>query len=182
MIDFSTIKKLTVDGVDLKTLAINGIEVWRAISYTNQVPISINADGAIYNGVGYKNGYRIRSGGAEAAAGDCSCTGYIPCKPGDIVRISGFDFSYEATANAINISDASFANLGQMAMNSSYGYGTLANVSYGSCESVVEEKAGVWRWVVPPESCGVTAYIRVNGRTGGDGSKMIVTINEEIEV
>ena len=54
--------------------------------------------------------------------------------------------------------------------------GSYSSYSYGS---VVEVSDGVWKWVVPPAASGV-AYIRVSGYTLGDGSGMIVTVNEEI--
>lgn len=180
MIDFSKIKKLTVDGIDLKSLAINGVQVWKS-GYKNWVPFSTEADGVtIYNGgLGYKNGCRVRSGGGEATSNAGTCTGFIPVKGGDVVRLSGWDFSYAANENAINVSDGSFANIGQFTMiPASYGIFVSGYQSYHH-DSVVQEETGVWKWVVPPAASGVK-YIRVSGYTRGDGSKMIVTINEKI--
>lgn len=63
--------------------------------YTNQIPISTDTDGSIFNGVGYKQGYRINSSGNVATAAsaeitfDCFCTGFIPVKGGDVIRFSG---------------------------------------------------------------------------------------------
>ena len=157
------------------TLVISG-------GYTNQVPISINADGTIYNsGLGYKNGYRVRSGGAEAASNGATCTGFIPVKPSDIIRLKGWDMKVNNTANSINIYDSSFTNLGQWAANSAYGYGTLAGTDYAKNDYMVEETTGVYKWVVPPTDVGNIAYIRVSGNTGGIGANMIVTVNEEIK-
>ena len=64
-------------------------------AYTNQIPISTDTDGTIFNGIGYKQGYRINSSGnvADAASGSVSndwfVTGFIPVKGGDIIRFSG---------------------------------------------------------------------------------------------
>ena len=56
---------------------------------TNRVNLSINPDGTIYNGgLGYKRGYRIRSGGAELEFETGVCSGYIEVKPGDVVAIN----------------------------------------------------------------------------------------------
>lgn len=186
--DLSAYKELSIDGIALKSLSVNGIEIWRK-GYTNWVPLSINADGTSYNGgLGYKNGYRIRSGGAEAVDDSTSCTGFIPVSAGDVVRVSGWDFwgdGNSSSGDSINVSDSSFTNLGQNASNSSYGYGIFTKGQpyydeYGFY-SVVEEKTGVWKWVVPPEESGV-AYIRVCGNElyNPPGAEMIVTINEEI--
>lgn len=49
--DFSTLKKLTIDGVELKQLLINGIQVWKASSYKNLVTNSPDVDGKPYNGL-----------------------------------------------------------------------------------------------------------------------------------
>lgn len=162
--------------------AADNVVLWTS-SYLNMVRTSIDTNGSIYNnGLGYKSGYRVRSGGAEEALQRGSCTGYISAKGEDVIRISGCDFTTEETANAINVYDSSFTNLGQVVGNyREAGYGIFA---YGAAyqathnlNTVVEESTGVWRWTLPPE--GTIAYIRVTGRTN-DGSTLIVTVNEEI--
>lgn len=155
------------------TLVISG-------GFTNQVPISINADGTIYNGVGYKEGYRVRSGGTEVEY-NATCTGFIPVKAGDIVRTKGWNFKNANNGNALNVSDDAFTNIGQASMGGGdYGIFTKsAYKNYGNA-SIVEETTGVYKWVVPPASSGV-AYIRISGYGVVDGSTMIVTVNEEIK-
>lgn len=154
--------------------------------YTNQVPISINPDGSIYNGgLGYKNKTRVRSGGAEATSDGASCTGFILVKPNDVVRVSGWNMkatSGTGSNNSINIADADFNNLGQWAANNNYGYGNLQGTSYAKNDYMVEETTGVYKWIVPPAEYGA-AYIRVSGHTGygATGHLMIVTVNEKIE-
>lgn len=188
MIALGNIKKLILDGIDLKALSVNGVEVWR--SYTNQVPLSINADGSIYNdGLGYKNGYRVRSGGAEATQTNATITGFIKVNAGDVVRISGCVFSWEwGTNTAINVADSSFTNLGQLVGNS-IGYGIFTDVdlktTYGK-DSVIQETDNVWKWIVPPAEWGI-AYIRITASNGLPstsstivGADLIVTVNEEI--
>ena len=182
MMNFAQLKQLTIPEGEVKKITSGADVLWEMSSYTNQVPLSIDSSGNIYNGVGYKNGYRIRSGGAEGAVTAGACTGFIKVNPGDVIRISGCSFSADESENAINIANSSFTNLGQMAMNSTWGYGDLAGDSeYGMNSCVVEETTGVWKWNVPPASYGV-AYIRVSGHfpDGADGAKLIVTINEEI--
>lgn len=157
--------------------------IWAKQLYTNMVKKSTESDGkTIYNGgLGYKNGYRVRSGGTEAEAGWGACTGFIPVKGGDVVRLSGWDFSHSVNENAINVSNSNFANIGQFTMShANYGIFTSGYEAY-SYSSVVQEKPGVWKWVVPPAASGVS-FIRVTGYKGdtGYGADMIVTINEEI--
>ena len=166
---------------------IQSICVFERYLYTNRVLKSTEADDVtIYNGdLGYKNGYRVRSGGAEGATSTGSCTGFIPVKGGDIVRLSGWDFANKCNENAINVADSTHTNIGQFTMlPAQYGIFTQSAYKEYSYGSVVQEKTGVWKWIVPPAASGV-AYIRVSGYSpypveNNLGSKMIVTINEEI--
>jgi hypothetical protein len=80
--------------------------------YKNWVLHSINQDGTIYNGVGYKNGYRVRSGSAEGADSNASCTGFIPAKEGDVIRVSGYNIHINGVQNAINVYAADFGHWG----------------------------------------------------------------------
>lgn len=180
MIDLSQYKKLVIGGVELKKLAVNGVEVWS--SYTNWVPLSINADGTIYNGKGYKDGYRIRSGGLEGVLTGGFCTGFIKVNPGDVLRFFPVDTdSLSGSGNAVNVYDSGFVNLGQAASNGAYGIfaGAYSAYSWAGC---VNEGGGVYRWTVPPAASGAV-YVRISlwHIDGGmKGADMIVTINEEI--
>jgi hypothetical protein len=183
--DFSNLKELLVDGIKLVELKINGVLVWAAKAFTNQVPLSTTEDGkTIYNGgLGYKNKTRIRSGGAEATANYAACTGFIPVKAGDIVRLSGYNALIASSENAINVFDASHTNLGQVVGNAGNGYGIFQQAAYKAYNfsSIVENPTGVYSWTVPPHPD--IRFMRVTGNTGvlaGDGSVMIVTVNEEI--
>lgn len=188
MIDFSKVKAITIPEGKVKRIQRGSTVLWKS-GYTNQVPISINTDGSIYNGgKGYKDDYRIRSGGAEAGYTSVSITGYIPAKAGDHVRLSGYDALAlgGGPANAINLYNDGFANQGQLVVNvPATGYGIMqeaANKAY-NWDSITENPTGVYNWIVPPDSR--IAYIRVTGFTSptgenADGSRMIVTVNEEI--
>lgn len=179
-IDLSNYKSLSIDDCNLTRLYVNELLVWK--NYTNQVPLSINSDGTTYNTTGYKNGYRVRSGGAETTNSVSFCTGFIPVKGGDIIRIYGCEFSQSSGGNAINVSDSSFTNIGQFTSQPA-SYGIFLQDSYKSYNysSVIEESAGVYKWTVPPTASG-TAYIRLTGisNLSDKGSQCIVTINEPI--
>ena len=64
-------------------------------AYTNQLFTSTESDGTtIYNnGTGYKTGYRLNSSNAESAQTGFCVTGYIPCAPGDIIRLKNISFN-----------------------------------------------------------------------------------------
>lgn len=184
--DFSKVKAIKIPEGYVKKIVTNrgGVTLWE-VPYVNMVPLSIDTDGSIYNGgLGYKNGYRVRSGGTEASSNNGACTGFIPVNGGDVVRISGVIFSYAQNGNAINVADSSFTNIGQFTMLPAQ-YGIFARgAAYAAYaqDSVVEESDGVWKWVVPPAASGV-AYIRVSGQNSSGtspGANLIVTVNEEI--
>ena len=180
---FSGVKAIIIpDGV-VKQIArkIDGSILWKS-GYKNWVKYSTEADGVtIYNGgKGYKDGYRLRSGGAEAEFASASHTGFIPLKGGDVVRMSGYDANMVSQCNAINVYDATHTNIGQVASNypsGGYGIFEVTYAKYGWA-TVTENPSGVYVWVAPPYAD--IAFMRVTGETGGDGSKMIITVNEEI--
>lgn len=194
--NLKNMKKLTFDGVELKSLSVNGVLAWKS-GYKNWVPLSINADGTIYNGgLGYKEGYRIRSGGAEDAQGSAVCTGFIPYRQGDILRIYP-KYARLNSQNAFNFSDAEFNNLGQI---------TSATTRYGIC--VATNYGDQWRTMMVDMgsqtgdittldisgigNAGDIAYVRVtvpfNHPAAGDGcyvtsgADIIITVNEELEL
>ena len=189
--DFSQFPRLEIGGKRVKqiTRKSDGLVLWSA-GYINMVPLSTTDDGVtIYNGgLGYKNGYRIRSGGAEAAADNAVCTGFIPFKTGDVLRIYPA-FIGRNTDNAINFADASFTNLGQRVdVGGGYGICTTNSALWGACETVVNGVSVVDISNIP--NAGDVAYVRITniyGQTGdgtqspiSSGAELIVTINEEI--
>lgn len=58
----------------------------------NQIPISINTDGSIFNnGKGYILDYRLSSSGTLKTQSDSLATGYMPIKPGQEIYLNGAD-------------------------------------------------------------------------------------------
>lgn len=186
--DFSTVEAITIPDGDVTKIEVNGSIIWELVeapSYTNQVPISIDTDGNIYNGCGYKDGYRVRSGGAEAVQAYSAITGFIPVNIGDVIRIYP-PFTGKNTQNIINFADSEFNNLGQIT-DSGIGYGICSGKVSLYKTSVVD---GVSTLTLTSEHGTNIKYIRVGNHIGKDGdgnyslinsgSEMIVTINEEI--
>jgi len=60
--------------------------------FTNQLPISTDTDGTIYNGTGYKYGQRLSSSGTLGNQNNSYVTGFIPCKVGDIIRMRNMKY------------------------------------------------------------------------------------------
>lgn len=154
--------------------------------FKNWVDFSTTSDGkTIYNGIGWKNGYRVSSDGTEKSLTGGSCTGFIPVNGGDIVRFAGWPFNYTSPGDAINLYDSNFVCIGQAATNGNYGimvnYTNHGIKVVDGIDSRIQDSNGVWSWVVPPAASGVK-YIRVSGydENGAPGAVMIVTVNEPI--
>lgn len=187
--DFSVFKKLTIGGVELKQLFINGIQVWKAITFKNWVPLSTDTDGSIFNGTGYKENVRLSSsGGISGSAQNGSVTtGFIPWY-GDTtyLRMKGVEWlngNVSGTANHyyINCYDGSKKFLDYLAA-AEYREGMFDHIV------TVSRDANGIETVKFSETYGTTngklecfrkaSYIRITAV--GKGANMIVTLNEEI--
>ena len=182
--NLSSAKEIIIPEGSVKKILIDNVVLWEEpATYKNWARFSTEVDGVtIYNGgIGYKIGYRVRSDGAEVAVSEmpASCTGFIPLKAGDVVRLSGYDALKAQATNAINVSNSNKENLGQAIANSSGGYGIFAQSAYLAYNwpSVVENPTGIYTWVCPPHPD--IAFMRVTGFTQ-HGETMIITVNEEI--
>ena len=182
-------KKLSIDGIELKDLTITGVLAWKAKTFTNQVPISTDTDGSIFNKVGYKENVRLSSsGGISGSAQNGSVTtGFIPFPYGDktVIRMKGVEWK-NSTSNYgghyyINFYDS---NKKFLAYTSSQ-----THSSYTHTHTVTRDANGI-ETVEFSQTYGDTnqllnwirndvKYIRINAY--GKGADFIVTINEEIE-
>lgn len=165
--DFSAFKKLTIGGVELKQLFINGIQVWNSVK--NWVKYSTEADGkTIYNGgLGYKDNTRLNSSAVEASKDGYSTVGYIPAKAGDIVRLKGLTWSVEHNSNCYFCTyDSSFTKIKYLRPEQN-----ISDVVWS------DEGNGVvaFRIVYYFAKC---AYIRLSAY--GSGANVMITVNEEI--
>lgn len=89
--DFSKVKEVTIpEGVVLKIMSGAKL-LWEKITFKNQVPLSTDTDGSIYNGTGYKDNVRLSSSGGVSSSAQTGSvtTGFIPWKNTDIIRIKG---------------------------------------------------------------------------------------------
>lgn len=141
------------------------------VAYTNQIPISTDTDGSVFNGTGYKSGYYLTGSGAIDSWSGVEVTGFIPCKYGDVVRLSGITMtSTNANASIINRvlcyqSDKSTVTAIRNAKTSSIKWW---DATYDSDNNVVQF------------TCydKDTAYIRICAEE--ISSKSVITVNEEI--
>jgi hypothetical protein len=136
-------------------------------SYTNVISTSIDANGNIYNGVGYANNMRVSSSGVEQTSEGTQVTGFIPFVNGDIMRGSVGIFNadalnyericvYDENKNFIYCYHASSG--GAITVNSNGSF--VFDPAYAGSES---------------EGC---AFVRVVGT--GINESAVITINEKI--
>ncbi len=142
--------------------------------YVNRLPLAEDADGAVYNGTGYKVGYRLNSSGVETADASFTLTGYIPVSEGDVVYLQNVTYN-SAASNAGNqrmaFYDADKALVG-----------TVCNAAATAIMSrVFDENDNLIQFTVKSgtgsDITGV-AYFRMNGTYIGEDS--IITVNQPI--
>lgn len=166
-----------------------GREIWTA-GYVNQVPLSTDADGSVFNGMGYKNNVRLSSGGgiSGSAQNGSVTTGFIPWN-GDatVLRLAGVEWLnaqanhsghyyvifYDANKKSRSGNNDYIASGGTSGIDhiltvtrDSNGVETFVfNKDYGTTNMLLQ-------WVRSAKYIRITAY--------GKGADMIVTTNEEI--
>jgi hypothetical protein len=148
--------------------------------YTNLVPTSIDTDGSIYGGIGYKAGYRLSSSGAakEHQSGFPYVTGYMPAKAGDVVRIAGIQwYVADSAINYICAYDSEFNFIGGI---------TASGMKYADFQTDAPTLNCAAELTTCTLPSGLTdiAYIRVNWvgtqDTVYDPTLAVVTVNQEI--
>ena len=151
-------------------------------NYTNQIPISTDIDGNIYNSKGYKDGYRLNSSYQEVALEDSFITGFIPIKAGDTIHLNGnyIDADSENAGSLRNIFYKSDKTTPlattdmSKAESTGYGYSSFETNSDGYVTSFTIRET--WEYV--GDAWKDLAYVRLNLLGSGEGC--IVTVNEEI--
>lgn len=147
--------------------------------YTNLVPLSVNAEGAVYYGCGYANGKRLTSAGDLVAASWACVTGFMPYTFGAVLRIVGATGPVGSAGMYIAAYNEEFLLTGVQYMDA------LIENAGGSYHA---RKDGFWEAVIPTggleaesyRSCFQSAaYIRVS-LNPCEGTNMIVTCDEEI--
>ena len=161
------VKVINVGRGSTRSLAIPDV-----VTYTNWAQKAIGTDGAIYNnGKGYKENTRLNSAGAETTQSGWYVTGFIPAKPGDVIRLKNCyfpkTFTSETNRSAVHPYDASFAFKNNYA--SASGLPDLTNAYDTDGVNIIQ--------ITIPNWMGST-YIRLTVRTLSADS--IITVNEEI--
>lgn len=158
-------------------------------TYRNLMPTSIDTDGSVYNGIGWKGKTRLSAstGSVNDNTNNAAITGFIPVKKGDIVR---FKFSDTSTCwdqnpnnkgwNIIAYYDSAFTWLGSACPLQSAGsrYGIVETADNVCTGSVAD--GGIVSFTVPNnDNIGYLRLSFSDWRNEGL-SNLIVTVNEEI--
>ena len=139
-------------------------------AYTNKIPLSTDASGAVLNGVGYQSGTLNMSG--AVATGTSFVSGFIPVKKGDVVRVkdpSSTSFSTGLVFAMYKSDKATGNNIGRYinTMQTSSAYGAVS-IS-GNVLTWDTSGIGYYFW-------NDFEYLRVTTNSADS----VVTINEDI--
>ena len=182
---------VTMGGTDVSSTAVSGgtisiavvtgdivitavaTEVVSEPSYTNLLPLSVDADGNDFVGAhenggdGYEYGYKVSASSGDLKSSDAYVSGFIPLADvNDVVRIANIELSGSASINNIVFYDTSKTLV----------YGTTG--TEGAFTTLVKVEDGyIWFFAKSWTSSDI-AFFRFS--CGGITDETIVTINEEI--
>lgn len=146
------------------------------LACTNQIPISTDADGNIYNSVGYKaNTYYNASSGEQTKSG-VYLTGYIPAVKGDVIRMSNMSFARNSNCSIVTF-DSSKTALTYYGANSAWYYGGSDSYPTGTFATTLDSSGNITQLTL--DTASTTAYIRI--ACPGISKSSITTVNEEIK-
>lgn len=145
--------------------------------YLNLVPTSIDTDGSIYNGTGYKADTRLSSSGVEKTQACAVVTGFIPAAGGDVIRLGGnYRWYVEGyNNNYLCAYDSSFNFIGGV-------YNTIDGFSY-TLNIAASWDIGEMSTITLANDANI-AYIRASWAADivnkPNGADLIITVNQEI--
>lgn len=152
-----TVKYEMEDG---SILDIGDLVLEEEIIIINQIPISIDTDGTIYNGIGYKINTRINSSGNAVEMAGVSVTGFIPVKTGDKIYMKGMYVNETSGYTRIAIYNASKG---------------VVNINIYPA-SYVNEGNDIYSYTISDTGA---AYVRLSAKKTMDGTE-IITVNQPI--
>lgn len=152
-------------------------------AYTNRVPTSIDSNGAVYNGTGYKEGTRLSSSGVEKAANYNTAFGYIPVKGGDTIRFKANGKNGDTVIWADGVSSSNYICVYKS--DFTFLYAGNAKSEYGTATFVESMTNDGTISTIKLKEIANVAYMRMSvyddySTTGIDGTTAIITVNEEI--
>ena len=146
------------------------------VSRTDVLRQSVASDGTPYNGgTGYKSGYRLNSGGNEAAASGVYCSGFIPMTNAQTIEFEGISLpAVEGVAKSnytIHFYDSAFTRI---AKSQYQAHNVFLTPSIGSG---TKDDSGNYIKTFKPTGVSGLAYIRFSCGMIDDNSKVYVYDN-----
>lgn len=164
---------------------------WRR-AFINLVPLSIDTDGSIYDGCGYKTGYTLSHSGNIVSQENSIITGFIPATATDKIRMFGVNWMLPPSDAYYYICfyDENFIYLGSVNhQGSNISDRGISDVHENNVDIIQNNTSTIHN--VKTDANGVTTfniifnsdaanvnYIRI--AAGYTGQEMVVTKNEEI--
>lgn len=153
--------------------------------YENLVPTSVDTDGSVFNGCGYKENVRLSSSGGISGTAQTGSvtTGFMPFTPGSTIRMKGVEFMdantkynghfyvvfYDKNKNCKQAIDC-----GQLKNQT----GSCSELSYDAATGITTLKMLKGVSSLYGQAVDASSFIRINAY--GYGADFIVTLNQEI--
>ena len=156
-------------------------------NYTNQIPLSINADGSQYVGSngedGYKLGYRLNSSGVETSGANAAVatTGFIPVKAGDVVYLKNIQMHKTNTGGTNEQTYIALYNSAFTNKFSSKASGITSSHQYAVSNFVTDANGYVTSFTITDtynNIVGDGGYLRISAY--GITATSIITVNQPI--
>lgn len=185
--DFSRVKEIVIPEGSVKKIVAAGKVIWQKITQmVNLLPLATDLDlKTIYDGKGFKTGVRLSSsttaaGGTESFAKMCT-SGYIPAKPGDILRIKRTRPKLRTGSYVFGFKSSNpNRKMGYLSIHQGDGHWYDTNEVSGVPETQTF-KNGVLAIELTEENCG-TGFDLIRFSAGVIDKYTIVTINQEITI
>lgn len=147
------------------------------VGYTNLVPTSVDTDGTVYNGTGYKEGYRFKSDGSIAEQAGAVHSGFI-AYDGEVIRIYGTTRSEVGySGNYLVMYDGNWNKITQYGFNNLVDYGAVWT-SYNGKYMLTIDLARMTNSVAAG-NIRSASYIR-SGFGVCSGENFVITLDEPI--
>ena len=157
------------------TITMGGTDITSTAYSNGSISIASVTDDNVFNGTGYKDGYRINSSGAEAALSGFTVTGFIPFTKGQTIRIGGEGITFDAYGCLVMFYDATKTYL----VNTGIDYSKIGTESYGTWTTETTSVFCLDPNDNYPTSLTGDGYIRVSAK--GSGANLIVTLDQAID-
>ena len=150
-------------------------------SFTNQIPISTDADGNIFDGDGYKTDAYMSSSGSDSARTGCVASGFIPYTADKSLYYKGVDLITDNDYTRMLFYDSSKTAHGYCVKDSDLVVGHKNSLNTYFDITQVND----YYKMTPTEALKTTysnlAFIRVSAGLGITGDEWIMTVDEPIE-